>query len=56
MGEHCCEEMQRQLQRTCDRHADRFACADRVLAFFPQNRRIGLTTAARQRFKSFFGP
>ena len=40
--EHCCEDMQREVGRTCDQHADRFACPDCLISYSLPFREYGL--------------
>ncbi len=42
MKPHCCEEMKRQVERTCDHHADRFDCPDCLVNYSPRLREYGL--------------
>lgn len=42
MDGHCCEEMRRQVEWACDRHADRFDCPDCLVSYSPKFREYGL--------------
>lgn len=39
---HCCEDMRREVERTCDRHPDRFDCPDCLVHFSERTRGYGL--------------
>lgn len=42
MGPHCCEDMHREAERTCDQHPDRFACGDCLIHYSAKFREYGL--------------
>jgi hypothetical protein len=39
---HCCADMTRDLNQTCDLHSNRFECADCLIAYSPCFREYGL--------------
>ena len=42
MEEHCCADMQREAERVCNRHPDRFDCPDALIHYSPKFREYGL--------------
>ena len=42
MTDHCCEDMRREVERVCEQHADRFACPDCLVQYWPMLREYGL--------------
>jgi hypothetical protein len=42
MEQHCCEDLRREAERTCDQHPDRFACPDCLIHYSPKFREYGL--------------
>ena len=36
MTAHCCDDMRREADRTCERHPDRFDCPDCLVDFAPR--------------------
>lgn len=39
---HCCKDMEREVERVCDEHPDRFECSDCVVGYRPTLREYGL--------------
>jgi hypothetical protein len=42
MGEHCCEDMKREVEKVCELHPDPFDCPDCLILYAPEFREYGL--------------
>jgi hypothetical protein len=42
MDRHCCEDMRREVERSCEQHPDRFDCPDCLVHYWPELREYGL--------------
>ena len=42
MTVHCCQDVRREVDRTCDRHPDRFECSDCLIEYDRRRRKYGL--------------